>query len=73
AASGRTADRCRAMLQEAHALLARSGPVYGTREQCQDRHETCQESRAASGFTPRATGFCVMAGPPERIVARFGR
>ncbi len=72
AASGRPAERCRVLLAEAHAMLARSGPVYGTREQCQDQHATCQESRSAAGFTPRATGFCVMPGTPERIVARFG-
>lgn len=72
-ASGRPAERCRALLAEAQALLARSGPVYGTREQCQDRHATCQESRSAAGFTPRASGFCLMQGPPERIVPRFGR
>lgn len=70
-ASGRAADECRALLAEANRLLARSGPVYATREACQDRHATCQESRGAAGFAPRATGFCLMPGAPTRIVPRF--
>lgn len=71
-ASGRSAEQCRSLLAEAHGLLARSGPVYATRESCQDRHGTCQESRSAAGFTPRATGFCLLPGAPARIVPRFG-
>ncbi|MCZ0733391.1 DUF1190 domain-containing protein [Phreatobacter sp. AB_2022a] len=70
-ASGRAAGQCRALLAEATALLARSGPVYATREACQDRHTSCQESRGAAGFAPRATGFCLMPGAPARIVPRF--
>ena len=72
-AGGRPAEQCRALLAEANGLLAHSGPVYATREACQDRHTTCQDSRAATGFAPRATGFCLMPGAPARLVPRFGR
>lgn len=43
------------------------------REQCEDRYGSCQRAAGATGFVPRATGFCLKAGPPERLVPVFGR
>ena len=60
--SGRTPERCNLMMTDANTMLARSGPVSNTREQC----------RGAVGFVPRATGFCLMRGPPETIAPVYG-
>lgn len=69
---GRTAERCNQIMAEANQMLARSGPVHNTREQCEERFVTCQGSIGATGFVPRATGFCIRRGPPETIVPLFG-
>ena len=70
--SVRTPERCNLMMTDANTMLARSGPVSNTREQCEDRYGTCQNSRGAVGFVPRATGFCLMRGPPETIAPVYG-
>jgi uncharacterized protein YgiB involved in biofilm formation len=69
---GRTAEGCAALMRQADTVLARSGPVHNTREQCEDRFVTCQGSIGATGFVPRAQGFCVRRGPPETVVPVFG-
>jgi uncharacterized protein YgiB involved in biofilm formation len=69
---GRSAESCAALLRQADTALARSGPVHNTREQCEDRFVTCQGSIGATGFVPRAQGFCVRRGPSETVVPVFG-
>lgn len=73
AATGLPRQRCTAMLAEADRLLLQNGPVFDMREQCEDRYVSCQRSGGATGFVPRATGFCLSAGPPERLIPVFGR
>lgn len=70
--SGRSATACADLMRQADAALARSGPVHNTREQCEDRFVTCQGSIGATGFAPRAQGFCVRRGPSETVVPIFG-
>lgn len=65
--------RCASLLAEADRLLLQSGPVFDMREQCEDRYGSCQRAAGATGFVPRATGFCLKVGPPERLVPVFGR
>jgi uncharacterized protein YgiB involved in biofilm formation len=69
---GRSAEACAALMRQADTALARSGPVHNTREQCEDRFVTCQGSIGATGFAPRAQGFCIRTGPPETVVPVFG-
>jgi uncharacterized protein YgiB involved in biofilm formation len=71
--AGRSQDACAALMRQADTVLAGSGPVHNTREQCEDRFVTCQRSIGATGFVPRAQGFCVRRGPPETVVPVFGR
>lgn len=72
AVGGRTAGSCADLSRQADAALARSGPVHNTREQCEERFVTCQRSIGATGFAPRAQGFCVRRGPTETVVPIFG-
>ncbi len=69
---GGSAERCSGLMRQADTALARSGPVHNTREQCEERFVTCQGSIGATGFVPRAQGFCVRPGPPETVVPVFG-
>lgn len=70
---GGTVSSCDAYLREANRRLTQSGPVFDMRQQCEDRYSSCQPAHGASGFVPRATGFCVRTGPPDRVVPIFGR
>lgn len=72
AAGGRSAGQCADLMRQADAALARTGPVHNTREQCEDRFVTCQRSIGATGFAPRAQGFCVRPGPAGAVVPVFG-
>ena len=72
-AAGLPRERCASLLVEADRQLLQSGPVFDMREQCEDRYGSCQRAAGATGFVPRATGFCLKAGPPERLVPVFGR
>ena len=72
-AGGRGEARCLGDLAEADRRLTQSGPVFDIRQQCEDRYPSCQPAAGATGFVPRATGFCVRPGPPERVVPVFGR
>jgi uncharacterized protein YgiB involved in biofilm formation len=69
---GRTMSGCEAYLAEANRRLTQRGPVFDMRQQCEDRYSSCQPADGASGFVPRATGFCVRTGPPDRVVPIFG-
>lgn len=72
-ASGISAARCTALMAEADRRLLQSGPVFDMRQQCEDRYPSCQPAAGATGFVPRATGFCLRPGPPEVAVPVFGR
>lgn len=72
-ASGISASRCTALMAEADRRLLQSGPVFDMRQQCEDRYPTCQPAAGATGFVPRASGFCLRPGPPEVVVPVFGR
>lgn len=71
--AGLPRERCATLLAEADLQLLQSGPVFDMREQCEERYVSCQRAAGATGFVPRAKGFCLKAGPPERLVPVFGR
>ena len=71
--SGMSAARCTALMAEADRRLLQSGPVFDMRQQCEDRYTSCQPAAGATGFVPRASGFCLRPGPPELVVPVFGR
>ncbi|QCK87656.1 DUF1190 domain-containing protein [Phreatobacter aquaticus] len=71
-ASGRTGSTCNELMGAANAMLARTGPVSSTREQCEGQYGTCQQSHATEGFVPRASGFCLSSDPKQHIVPLYG-
>lgn len=72
-AGGIGAARCEALMGEADRRLLQTGPVFDMRQQCEDRYLSCQPASGATGFVPRASGFCLTPGPPEVVVPVFGR
>ncbi|WP_296576905.1 DUF1190 domain-containing protein [Phreatobacter sp.] len=72
-AGGIDAARCAALMGEADRRLLQNGPVFDMRQQCEDRYLSCQPASGATGFVPRASGFCLRPGPPEVVVPVFGR
>lgn len=62
---------CRDWFAEANRSLARRGPFHMAEADCIAAHGACQRADVAAGFTPRATGFCVIGQGAVTIVPRF--
>lgn len=62
---------CRDWFAEANRLLSRRGPFHMDQNRCIAAHDTCQPADVATGWTPRATGFCVMGQGSVTVVPRF--
>lgn len=71
-AAGERPGDCRDWFADANRQLGRRGPFYLVQDECIAQHVTCQRAEIPAGFAPRATGVCVVAGVPDRVVPRFG-